>query len=59
MQIIKSVNETPAIQLNQQNIVNINTVGQELSKESRERVLSAVTEILNNSDNIVDAKINK
>ena len=59
MQIIKSVNETPAIQLNQQNIVNINTVGQELSKESRERVLSVVTEILNNNDNVVDAKINK
>ena len=57
MQIIKSVNEAPAIQLNQQNIVNINNIGQELSKESRDRVLSVVEQILNND--VVDVETKK
>ena len=54
MQIIKSVNETPAIQLNQQNNINVN-IGTELSRESRERVLKAVEQILN-QDNVVDVE---
>ena len=57
MNIINKVNETPAIQLNQDNSVNIN-VTTELSKESRDRVLNVVQQILNsNQNNVVDVDV--
>lgn len=59
MQIIKSINETPTIQLNQDNSVNINITQPELSRESRERILKAVEQIMNNKEDIVDVEIKK
>ena len=59
MQIIKSINETPTIQLNQDNSVNINITQPELSRESRGRILKAVEQIMNNKEDIVDVEIKK
>ena len=59
MQIIKSINETPTIQLNQDNSVNINITQPELSRESRERILKAVEQIMNSKEDVVDVEIKK
>lgn len=58
MNNIKSINEIPPIQLNQDNSVNIN-IQNELSKESRERVLAVVQNILNRSkdDEAIDVEV--
>ena len=60
MENIKSINDVPPIQLNQDNSVNINIGDTELSKDSRERVLKAVQEFLMQSENnteIIDAEV--
>ena len=60
MENIKSINEVPSIQLNQDNSVNINIEKSELSRDSRERVLKAVQDFLaqsENADNIIDVEV--
>ena len=60
MENIKSINEVPSIQLNQDNSVNINIEKSELSRDSRERVLKAVQDFLaqsENTDNIIDVEV--
>ena len=61
MSAIKSINEVPAINLTQDNSVNINISQPELSRESRERILDAVKKFmdLNNKPEVIDAKIKK
>lgn len=55
---INSVGEIPVIQVNQDNSVNIN-VGESLSKDSRDRVLKVVQELLKNNDDAIDVDIKK
>lgn len=60
MENIKSINEVPSIQLNQDNSVNINIEKSELSRDSRERVLKAVQDFLaqsENTDSIIDVEV--
>lgn len=61
---VEGVNQTPLIQFNQQNnSVNIGETGQQLNKESRDRVKNAVLSLLNglnkpvSSDVIIDAPL--
>ena len=58
---VNSIDQTPTIQLNQDNSVNIN-VGEQLSRESRERVLKAVQNFLKTNgspEDVIDVKVNK
>lgn len=57
---LKAANDAPPIQLNQQNNVSINVGGtniNELTRESRQRILDAVNSVLQQSNNIVEGEI--
>lgn len=50
---IETADQKPMVQLNQQNNINIVAAGEQLSQESRERVIAAVNALLgNNTKNI-------
>ncbi len=61
MNTINSINEVPAINLTQDNSVNININQPELTKESRDRILNAVKQFMeaNNQPEVIDAEIKK
>ena len=61
MNTINSINEVPAINLTQDNSVNININQPELTKESRDRILNAVKQFMeaSNQPEVIEAKIKK
>lgn len=61
MDTINSINDVPAINLTQDNSVNININQPELSKESRDRILNAVKKFMeiNNGPEVIDAEVKR
>lgn len=61
MDTINSINDVPAINLTQDNSVNINITQPELSKESRDRILNAVKKFMeiNNGPEVIDAEVKR